>query len=103
MKFIKKNLSFIALIIVIIGATAYYMTKDGGNTAVITEGEAPSSSTEETFLGFASELESVSFEPEIFSDPRFTALKDIRTSVVEEDKGRRDPFAPLVGVAVTPE
>ncbi len=102
MKFLKKNLSYVALLIVIVGAAAYYMTKDGGNTAVVTEGEVPSSSTEATFLGFSSELESVSFDPAIFSDPRFTSLRDIRTSVVEEGKGRRDPFAPLAGVVSTP-
>ena len=102
MKFLKKNISLVALIIVIIGAAAYYMTKDGGNTDIVTEGEPPSSSTEATFLGFSSELESVTFDSAIFADPRFTALKDIRTSVIEEGKGRRDPFAPLAGVAVTP-
>jgi hypothetical protein len=102
MKFIKKNISFIALIIVIIGAAAYYMTKDGGNTAVVTEGEVPSSGAEATFLGFSSELESVTFDPAIFTDPRFVSLQDIRTNIVDEGKGRRDPFAPLAGVVVTP-
>jgi hypothetical protein len=101
MKFLKKNLSFIALFVVIVGAIAYYATKDGGNMDVITEGEAPSSSTEATFLGFSSELESVTFDSTIFSDPRFTSLRDMRTTVVEEGKGRRDPFAPLTGVVTT--
>lgn len=101
MKFLKKNMSFVALIIVIIGAAAYYMTKDGGSAPVVTEADAPSSETEATFLGFSSELESVTFDASIFSDPRFMALTDIRTNVVEESKGRRDPFAPLAGIAVT--
>lgn len=102
MKFLKKNMSLVALIIVIIGAAAYYMTKDGATTDVVTEGELPTSETEATFLGFSSELESVTFDASIFTDPRFMALTDIRTSIVDESKGRRDPFAPLAGVVTTP-
>ncbi len=101
MNFLKKNLSVVALIIVIIGAAAYYMNK-GGSDETVSESGPPSSDSEATFLGFASKLETVSFNPAIFSDPRFTALKDIRTAVVSEPTGRRDPFAPLSGVPTTP-
>lgn len=103
MDFIKKNLSFIALVIVASGALVYYMFFNGDNSlATVTSSGNPSSSSEATFLGFASELETVVFEADIFSDPRFTSLKDIRTTVVPELSGRRDPFAPLAGVTLTP-
>lgn len=102
MKFLKKNLSYVALVIVIIGAAVYYMGRDTSGGDIVTEGAPPSSSTEAAFLSYSSELDSVVFEADIFSDPRFTRLQDISTSIVAEEKGRRDPFAPLPGVVVTP-
>lgn len=99
MDFIKKNLSIIALVIVATGAAFYYLAP--GEEEIVTSSD-PASSSEATFLGFASELETVTFNPEIFSDPRFVSLKNIRTGIVSELSGRRDPFAPLSGVTTAP-
>ena len=97
MKFLKKNLSIVALIIVALGAAIYYMYPD--DTETITADGSPSSSSEASFLGYANELDTVILNTELFSDPRFLSLKDIRTTVVSELSGRRDPFAPLSGTA----
>ena len=89
--------------IVVLGGALYFLMGTGSNQdAIITENGAPSSSTEATFLGLASELETVTFDSAIFSDPRFTRLQDISTAVVNETSGRRDPFGPLVGISSTP-
>lgn len=100
MNFIKKNLSIVALIIVAAGAAVYYLAPQGGET--ITSSDNPSSSSEATFRGYAGELETVVFNPEIFSDARFLNLKNIHKTVVSELAGRRDPFAPLSGINATP-
>lgn len=90
----------VVLIVVVIAAAAYYMNK--GKEDVITVAPTPGSATEATFLGFASELDTVSFNTTIFLDPRFMALEDIHTSVVNELAGRRDPFGQLVGLIPVP-
>lgn len=100
MQFLKKNLLMIVFVIVLIGVGAYYVNK--GSQAVITTSAAPGSATEATFLGFATELDTVSFNTSIFSDARFMALEDIHTSVVNELTGRRDPFGQLTGLSSAP-
>ncbi len=102
MNYIKKNISIIALVIVALGAGVYYTFFNGDTSnATITASGNPSSPSEATFLGFASELDAVTFNPSIFADPRFMNLKDIHTAVVSELSGRRDPFAPLQGIPST--
>ena len=98
MNFSKKNMSVAALVIVLFGAGVYFL---GGSNdvATITADTAPTSRTEATFLGLASELDTVSFEKAICTDQRFLILQDIHTGVVQEQTGRTDPFAPLQGVA----
>lgn len=90
----------IALVIFIAGVGAYYLSK--GSKDVITITAAPGSATEAAFLGFANELDTVSFNTSIFSDTRFMVLEDIHTSVVNELTGRRDPFGQLAGLVSAP-
>lgn len=49
------------------------------------------------FQTLVGELRSVSFDTDIFSDPRFTSLVDLATPVAPEPVGRIDPFAPVAG------
>ncbi len=102
MKGPKKILTIGAVIIVVLGGALYFLMGSGSSQdAIVTVNGAPSSSTEATFLGLASELETVSFDGAIFRDPRFTRLQDISTTIVTETSGRRDPFGPLQGISVT--
>jgi hypothetical protein len=56
----------------------------------------PAASTaEQQFISLSSQLESVTINTEILSDPRFVELVDIATPVLSEDTGRIDPFFPL--------
>lgn len=97
MNFSRKNMSVAALIIVLFGAGVYFFANRGGG-AVITADALPGSTSEVTFLGLASELDSVSFNNAIFTDQRFLVLQDIHTGVLPEQVGRTDPFAPLAGI-----
>lgn len=101
-KLSKKTLPYVALVVVVIGAAAYYMWGRPNTTPVVTADMQPQSASEATFLGLATELDTVSFESSIFSDPRFTVLKDIHTTVVAEPVGRRDPFGGLTGITASP-
>lgn len=98
MKISQKNISIIAIIIVLGGGAAYFFlgTKDSGET--VTAVGAPTSVAQARFLGLASELDTVTFDVSIFKDPRFLGLKDIHTTVIAEPSGRKDPFASLPGV-----
>jgi hypothetical protein len=46
-------------------------------------------------------LDPIAFDTTIFSDPRFNALVDLKTAIVDEPIGRPDPFAPIPGVSAT--
>jgi hypothetical protein len=94
----RRNMSVAALIIVLFGAGVYFLSGKGGGEVTTTE-TLPGSTSEVTFLGLASELDTVSFNNAIFTDQRFLVLQDIHTGVIPEQVGRTDPFAPLAGVA----
>lgn len=98
-KLSKKSLPYVALVVVVVGAGLYYLWGRPSETGPVVTSEAtPQSSSEATFLGLANELNTVSFDSTLFSDPRFTSLKDIHTNIVAEPIGRRDPFGGLAGI-----
>lgn len=102
MTFSKKNLTTAALIIIVLGIAAYFFFGRGDTGPVVTAVGAPGSEAEATFLGLASELDTVNFIGTIFTDPRFTSLQDIHTNIIQEPVGRRDPFAQLSGIGTAP-
>jgi hypothetical protein len=67
--------------------------------SVVSTDAAPASAAEITFLDLATKAEPISFDTSILFDPRFTALIDTRTAIVPVPLGRRDPFAPVAGIA----
>lgn len=96
---LPKNISVIAAaVVVILGAVGYYAFM-AGDEEVITE-SGPATEAQATFLTLAGQLESISFDQSVLSDPRFTSLVDIKTAIIPETEGRTDPFAPLPGVPV---
>lgn len=99
MQLTKSNI-ILAVIggLTVIAAIYYYgfYNKDSG-PAVIASSEA--SSAESDFIRLQGQIINITFDQDIFSDPRFTRLTDIHTVIVPEAAGRRDPFAPLAGAA----
>lgn len=99
MHFTRSNIILIAAAALTFFAAVYYYgfyNKDTGS-AVIPVG--PASEAELDFVNLAGQIDSITFDTSIFSDSRFISLTDIRTTVVPETAGRRDPFAPLSGSA----
>ncbi len=101
-KITRKQLPYIALVIVVVGAGMYYMWGRPSTGSVVTADVTPQSSVEATFLGLASELDTVTLDASLFSDVRFLSLKDIHTTIIAEPAGRRDPFASLPGITGSP-
>ncbi len=101
-KISRKQLPYIALAIVVVGAGLYFLWGRPASDSVVTADVTPQSSQEATFLGLATELDAVTLDSGIFNDPRFTTLKDIHTTIISEPIGRRDPFANLPGVTAAP-
>lgn len=90
-----KNLATVAAAaLVFLGGFYYFFLMDNGGETVISEG-APASDAEISFIELAGKLDSIAFDTGMLGDPRFTRLIDMRTSVVDEPKGRVDPFGPL--------
>lgn len=87
----------IAAAIVVLGIVAYIMWGKTGETPTVSVTGAPKSAAEATFVDLATQLEPIGFDTTVLSDPRYTALQDIHTSVISEAAGRNDPFAPLGG------
>ncbi|MDB5265250.1 MAG: hypothetical protein JWN64_821 [Parcubacteria group bacterium] len=94
----KKTLGIIAGIIVVGGGIAFFLMRPA-EEPVVSEIGGSSNGTEALFITLSSQLDPVAFDTSVFSDPRFAALVDIHTNIIPEASGRRDPFAPIPGMA----
>lgn len=54
-----------------------------------------SSGTQARFQSLVIQLQSISFDTAIFSNPAFTSRTDITVPIEPEPLGRLDPFAPI--------
>lgn len=90
-------LLILAALVVAAGAYWYFFTGTG-NELPLTFGAAENPSQTQ-FKTLVSELQPISFNTGIFTDPSFTALIDLTTPVSPEASGRPDPFAPIPGLA----
>lgn len=68
----------------------------------VTEEEAQASQAEVLFINLASQIDNIQFDESLFTDPRFAALVDMRVGIIEEESGREDPFANIVGLPKAP-
>lgn len=96
----KKTTMGIAAGIVVLGIVAYmFWLRPGVDSVSVIDG-GPASEAQATFLTLAEQLGSISFDASILDDARFLSLVDIKTTILPEDAGRTDPFAPLPGISV---
>jgi len=84
----------IFIVIIAIVGGYIYMKGSGSTTQPLTTSNIASSTTSQ-FQNITNQLSSISFDTNLFSDPRFAALRDINTPVGQEAVGRTDPFAPF--------
>lgn len=90
-----KNQAVIGLVVVIVlgGAYLFFFSGNSPETASVTEVSA--NNAQDKFTTLLAQLEPITFNTAVFSDPRFLSLRDLTTPVSAEPQGRADPFAPL--------
>ncbi len=79
--------------ILLFGAGYFYISGTGSSNVPLTIETV--ASTTKKFQSLAEQLSPLKFDTDIFSDPRFMALKNISAPFVEVPTGRTDPFAPF--------
>lgn len=96
MKLSRKNLLTIlsAAIVLFGGAYYFFFFTDTGEDTILSAG-APASEAEVSFITLIGQLGPIEFDTRILDEPRFTSLVDIRTTIIDEPRGRPDPFGPL--------
>jgi hypothetical protein len=83
---------------VLLGVIYLMFFNNSSDTSAVSEtGGAATSPAQVNFLNLLSQIQPVTFDTTILSDPRFTSLVDIHTAILPEAVGRKDPFAPLPG------
>ena len=98
---IKNGLFLIGLVIIVwVGYAAFFA---GGGTPVLSEtAQNDARVSQEEFLAKLKELQSLHLKPEFFKDKNFASLVDYTVQVVDEDAGRKNPFAPVPGLLPNP-
>jgi hypothetical protein len=95
----KPNIITLLLITLTIAAGAYWYFFTGtGNETPLTS-TAAGDGAQAQFQTLVSELQPITFDTKIFTDPRFLSLVDLATPITPEQSGRPDPFAPIPGVS----
>ena len=91
----SNTLIIIAVSILAAGVIYWYFFSGSGNQPPLTVSGAVQNPAQAKFQALVSELQPISFNTAIFSDPRFTSLVDLATPITPEPSGRLDPFAPI--------
>ncbi|HUY05366.1 MAG TPA: hypothetical protein VMV62_01460 [Candidatus Paceibacterota bacterium] len=95
----KSNTTVVVILTLLIAAGAYwYFFMGSSNQPPLTSSVPVQNAAQTRFQTLVSELQPISFNTAIFSDPKFTSLVDLATPVSPEPTGRLDPFAPVPGV-----
>ena len=97
MKFNSNTLFIILTACIVAGGAYWYFFIDSGNQLPLTSSTSENQAQTQ-FQTLVSELQPISFDTSIFSDPRFFSLRDLTTPIFPEPAGRADPFAPISGV-----
>lgn len=92
----RNSIIFIVCLVIVAGGLGYYFFFfNSSSDAALTTSPGAASDAELSFIALVSQLEPIVFDTSILSDPRFTSREDIRTAIIPESSGRKDPFAPL--------
>jgi len=92
----KSNIiSIVVVTLIIIGGAYWYFSSQSSNDVSLTSSNPSESPAQSQFDLLVNQLQPISFNTSIFSDPRFAALIDLTTPITPETPGRADPFAPI--------
>lgn len=92
----RSTLVFVFCLVIVAGGLGYYFFFfNSSSGAALTTTSGTASDAELSFITLVSKLDPIVFDTTVLSDPRFTTRQDIRTAIVPEASGRKDPFAPI--------
>ena len=94
----KANPVALILVTLVVAAGVYWYSSTGTGNEQPLSASTSLNVAQTQFQVLVSELQPISFNSSIFSDPNFTSLVDITTPVMPETPGRLDPFSPISGV-----
>ena len=94
MKLNKNTLITIGITLVFALAAYWFFFTGNGNQAPLTVTVA-GNEAQQRFQSLISELQPITFDTSVFSDPRFISLTSLATPIAPETTGRSDPFAPV--------
>lgn len=101
MKLTRSNITLLICAVITFGGAFYYFVffnADTGSAISVSEGTTPAGEAEASFLALVGQLGTITLDTRLFTDPRFTSLVDIKTSISPEPGGRKDPFAAIPGI-----
>ena len=96
---LQSNQTLLLLVTLFIAAGAYWYFFSGTKEEPSLIPSVAESSAEQKFQLLVSQLQPISFNTALFSDPRFMSLVNLATPITPEASGRLDPFAPVSGVS----
>ena len=92
----NKNLIIALVIFVAIGVAGYmYSTRDRSTSDLLIGIPTENAAVDGDLLMALNQLQTIRLDTEVFDDPVFESLSDIGTTLVEQPKGRPNPFAPI--------
>ena len=95
---IKNGLFIISLALIVwLGYVVFY--KDSGVPVLNETAQSDARVSQEEFLAKLKDLQNLHLKPEFFKDKNFTSLTDYTVQTVDEEAGRKNPFAPVPGLA----
>ena len=94
---LDSNTILLLLVTLLVGGGAYwyFFMNTSNNPPLTTSGTVNPAQAQ--FTALVSQLQPISFDTSIFSDPRFMALTDLTTPIEPESSGRTDPFGTFSG------
>jgi hypothetical protein len=100
MSTIIQKLKLPVILIVLCGALYFvyvtYVKNDPSQEQLQTTAESNSVPEEEQqFLSLLLKIQNISIDAKVFDDPVFASLQDDGLSIIDQPKGRRNPFAPI--------
>ena len=96
---LDSSTTLLILAAIVVAGGAYWFFFTGGEEPPLSAGTENQVQTQ--FKLLVSQLQPISFDTDIFSDPNFLSLVDLATPIAPETSGRIDPFAALSGASGT--
>ena len=100
MEFISQHkLISIVVLVLLIGAAWWEFTGSSSSAPVLSTSASATSTEDAQLVSTLLQLQAVTLNGTILSDPGFLSLQDFTTQVISQPLGRPNPFAPIGATA----